>query len=242
MEMLVPAKIDDLGLTPHSFRVYAHLCRRASGARKCYPSVKSIARVCRINKDTVWKALKELEKIGLIKRTKGNRNSNLYLLFELSSVGLKEGVITLAETSGHDLEETKGELVAETKGSQLAESEGCKGYPKKDVPLRESKEGSEYQLGTLPEELTVNEFQRVCNRLKVSMEQVRPMYREFRRFKLPYKQDWDHLSRSDLAGYFCTWLETTKYGKQLLAMSAQVELKNLNPLKLTKDCARSVFE
>jgi hypothetical protein len=59
-----PAWLDDFGLCSRDFRVYMHISRRGD----CYSKAKTGAKVCRINKDTYWVALKSLEELGLIKK------------------------------------------------------------------------------------------------------------------------------------------------------------------------------
>ena len=142
----IPAWLDDLGLTANQFRTYCHLRRRAGKDGSCHPSGPNIAKVCRINKDTVWKVISELEIIGLIVRMKHFRNSNRYLVRNspLSSVGGIQGVtqeVESAESEGCQSAESKGWVSAESRGLQSAESEGCKGNPSKGIQLRESNEG-----------------------------------------------------------------------------------------------------
>jgi len=63
----ISAALDDAGLTPHEFRVLAHVCRRAgdgSNGRGCDASVASMAAVCRMKADTVRQALKALVRGG----------------------------------------------------------------------------------------------------------------------------------------------------------------------------------
>ncbi len=61
----VHSALDDLGLTPSQFRVYAHLSRRA-GNGVAWPAIASIARVCRLSRNTVIAALHSLERRGLL--------------------------------------------------------------------------------------------------------------------------------------------------------------------------------
>ena len=78
--IFMPASVDDFGLTAAQFRVLCHLSRRAGKNRECYPSAPSIARVCKLHEDTVWRCLKELEKLQFIKRSKGKFKSNNYTM------------------------------------------------------------------------------------------------------------------------------------------------------------------
>lgn len=67
----ISAALDDAGLTPHEFRVLAHVCRRAgdgSNGRGCDASISSISRTCSMKRDTVRSCLQSLESAGWIRR------------------------------------------------------------------------------------------------------------------------------------------------------------------------------
>lgn len=65
--VFIHSRLDDYGLPPAEFRVYAHVARRA-GSGEAFPAVKSIARVCRLHPKTVRRALRVLVKHRLIRR------------------------------------------------------------------------------------------------------------------------------------------------------------------------------
>ncbi len=65
--VFIHSRLDDYGLPPPEFRVYAHVARRA-GSGGAFPAVKSIARVCRLHPQTVRRALGVLVKHRLIRR------------------------------------------------------------------------------------------------------------------------------------------------------------------------------
>ena len=67
--MFVPAAIDDAGLSVHAFRLYARICRRWSPDEGCYESAASMARACRMKRDTVFIARSELVDVGLVTLT-----------------------------------------------------------------------------------------------------------------------------------------------------------------------------
>jgi DNA-binding MarR family transcriptional regulator len=81
--LFIHSELDDAGLKPSEFRVYAHLSRRA-GKGRAYPGIDSISAVCRINKTTAIEAIKHLESMGMIEvnRIKGVRN--VYVLTKRS--------------------------------------------------------------------------------------------------------------------------------------------------------------
>lgn len=69
---------------PHrAVTVFMYLSNRAGKKRECFPSVKTIGADLHISKSTVFRALNDLEKSGLIEReeryrTSGGRSSTLY--------------------------------------------------------------------------------------------------------------------------------------------------------------------
>lgn len=65
----IPAKLDELGLTPHEFRVYCHIARRAGPDGVCFDSIESASRTCRIEKKTYRRALRRLICYGLVLKT-----------------------------------------------------------------------------------------------------------------------------------------------------------------------------
>lgn len=60
----IHSSLDDAGLSLSEFRLYCHLLRRG----ECFSSANTIAEVCRMHVDTVWPALRSLERRGLIVR------------------------------------------------------------------------------------------------------------------------------------------------------------------------------
>ena len=67
--MLVSAAADDAGLSVHAFRVLGRICRRWSERDGCYESSANMARACRMKRDTLYRALGELEARSMIRRT-----------------------------------------------------------------------------------------------------------------------------------------------------------------------------
>ena len=71
---------------PHrAVTVFMYLSNRANKSRTCFPSVKRISEDLHISKSTVFRALNDLEYVGLIKREErwrdnGARSSSLYIL------------------------------------------------------------------------------------------------------------------------------------------------------------------
>lgn len=58
---IVPAFLDDAGLTPAQFRVLARIARRAGKDGTCFESLDSMAAGCKLRRATIQNALKDLE-------------------------------------------------------------------------------------------------------------------------------------------------------------------------------------
>ena len=89
--MIVPNRIYDMGLPHMSVAVYCYLCERANKNGECFPSTQTIARDLSIGRRTVFRALNDLEKHGLLKRIRrrrpsGGYSSSLYRLEVISDV------------------------------------------------------------------------------------------------------------------------------------------------------------
>lgn len=74
-------------LSAHAILVYLYLCRCADAGGTCWPSRSTIARACRISKDTVDRAIKQLCERGLLLKEPrqgpdGAYSSNLYTILD----------------------------------------------------------------------------------------------------------------------------------------------------------------
>lgn len=129
----IPAWFDDAGLSSSAFRVACHLWRRADlkAGRPwtCYPSAKTIAQTCRMKRDTVFAALGELERRGLLAREQKAGGSNTYTLTLVGSP--EKGDDSQSGTSrkgGHQPSPQTGREVVPKGGTQRFPIEGS---PKK---------------------------------------------------------------------------------------------------------------
>lgn len=68
----IPSFLDDFGLDMASFRLYAHIARRA-GSGICWESVPAMAKVCQMDRKTAFKAFAFLQdhRMILVERRKG---------------------------------------------------------------------------------------------------------------------------------------------------------------------------
>lgn len=60
----IPSELDEAGLSPSQFRVLCHLWRRG----ETFSNAATIAKVCRLKRNTVFEVLNDLEKAGFIRR------------------------------------------------------------------------------------------------------------------------------------------------------------------------------
>lgn len=78
--IFVHSELDDLGLDPQEFRIYAHLARRANGKTRAWPGITSMSFACRMKRNTVVRAIRGLEAHGLIRVTRKSGGLSEYLL------------------------------------------------------------------------------------------------------------------------------------------------------------------
>lgn len=70
----IPAWLDDFGLSASVFRIYCHISRRG----QCYDAIPMIARVCRLNANTVKKGLRELVERKLVAKLQRSGKTTIY--------------------------------------------------------------------------------------------------------------------------------------------------------------------
>lgn len=118
LPLFIHSELDDMGLSPEAFRVYAHLARRAGKDGRAWPGVQSIGDVCfpglkhpDSRRKYTSRALAELEQMGLISRVarfgKDNRQlSNDYVL--LPVLELSDGGDHIARGEGDHIAPPRG--------------------------------------------------------------------------------------------------------------------------------------
>jgi hypothetical protein len=125
-----PSWLDEFDLTPSEFRVVTHLWRRADREGWSFPSVSSIAKHCRLNEDTVWRALRSLEARALVARRNVPGRSNHFRVCLPRDAGLNP-----AESEGLGAPESEGLHPPETEGDRAPESGGREGIPPKAIQI-----------------------------------------------------------------------------------------------------------
>lgn len=179
--IMVYSKLDDFGLTPHEFRIVGHLARRAGGQNgKAWPSVKSIAEICRIHRDTVFSSLKSLEESHIIERQQRDGNSTIYVLNPPSKwskprppksprnrgVGNKGA----SEIKGHPPVGNKGTGGVGNKGTQRVSTEG---NPLEGNPIPPNPQGGSSEFEFIPAILQTPEFHKAWNEWQAERKQRR---------------------------------------------------------------------
>jgi hypothetical protein len=66
--IFINSELDDYGLDPYEFRVYARIARRAGKKSNCFESIAEIAKGCRMSAGRVKKSLAKLIALNLISR------------------------------------------------------------------------------------------------------------------------------------------------------------------------------
>lgn len=77
--------IFQLGLTPYQYAVFSYLLRCANAKGECWPSIRKMAKLLRMHRDTVRAAVHVLQEKGLIAVTRrhtesGDHDSHLYTI------------------------------------------------------------------------------------------------------------------------------------------------------------------
>ncbi len=138
--LYVHSELDDYGLMANEFRIYAHLARRA-GKDGAWPSVDSMAEKCRLNRDTVYRCLKRLKELNLVRAIVRPGTTNIYVLTarsqwkENQKVSENRGYPPVSDTSTYrkagDTSHWK------RRDTQVSEKEGYEGTPREGNPFKE---------------------------------------------------------------------------------------------------------
>ena len=145
--ILLSAQLDDAGLSIAAFRVYSHLSRRA-GRGIAFPSCESMAKICRMNRDTVWRALKELGERNMIRRISRPGVTTEYTLTNPS-----EWAANPAENEGHPSNWVSGKEGVGGSGKEGVGGSGkegalrrpTEGDPSKETPIAPKKKKADWR-------------------------------------------------------------------------------------------------
>jgi hypothetical protein len=130
----IPAWLDDANLTPAQFRVLCHIFRRGDS----FSNAATIAKTCRLKRDTVFEALSILETAGFIKRT--SRPGQTTLVEPVPFGGM--GSANPSRLGGRE--------VSRSGGRDPSRLGGHKGTPIKELPSRKGTNDLFPMTETLP--------------------------------------------------------------------------------------------
>lgn len=119
--------LDDYGLSPQQFRVYAHLARRAGGG-KAFPSVATVARVCKLHPQTARAALHVLVKHRLISRETRPGTTPIYRLTPCTEWDPPVSIASTPRGKSGPISVSEGGTTKGVEGCPY-ETEVGKGYP-----------------------------------------------------------------------------------------------------------------
>ena len=73
IRVFIPSFLDDFGLDMPSFRLYCHIFRRADTSGQCWESIEKMAKICKMDRKTAFKAFTFLQehKLVLAEKRKG---------------------------------------------------------------------------------------------------------------------------------------------------------------------------
>lgn len=147
--IFIHSKLDEVGLTPPQFRIYAHLSRRAHSKGKAWPGVDSMAKVCRMHKETVIDCIRQLEERNMILCDRKPGKSTIYRLTapskwvvgngersEMGNGAVGNGERHLSEM-GNERKSIEGSKRKESKTSPSASPESSPSILSKEAQARE---------------------------------------------------------------------------------------------------------
>ncbi|NJM22563.1 MAG: helix-turn-helix domain-containing protein [Richelia sp. RM2_1_2] len=91
--------LDEYGLDPYEFRIYAHMVRRTGGKTDgvCFASLKKIAKICDMSVRKAQQALKLLINAQLLKQDKRDGRTDLYKVTPASEWAASEELEKIRE-------------------------------------------------------------------------------------------------------------------------------------------------
>lgn len=133
--VFIHSRLDEYGLTPQQFRVYAHLARRA-GSGRAWPAVATMARICRLHPQTVRQVLRVLVQHRLITREPRAGRTPIYRLTPASQWQ------PLTRITGNPSESdtppsVSGSTPAKRRQAHPCERDEAEGYPSEGNKMKE---------------------------------------------------------------------------------------------------------
>jgi hypothetical protein len=131
--IMTPFIIDDMDLTPHGFRLYIHLKRRAGEKGECWENTRNLAAACHMSTGKISEAKKELVEKGLISIRSVDRDGGQfsYHVITINDIWL-ENMLKYSGMKSHSHDEQ--ENTSTCSRNQKTRSQG----ETKDIPLEEN--------------------------------------------------------------------------------------------------------
>lgn len=87
--------LDEYGLDPYEFRLYAHIVRRTGGkpGGVCFSTIANIATICKISSRKAQQAIKVLKEANFIKQTKRPGRTDEYRVVPASEWVSREELV-----------------------------------------------------------------------------------------------------------------------------------------------------
>lgn len=166
LEAFIPAHLDDYGLTPYEFRMYARIARR-NGSSGSWESVRNMAKACQMSEQKAKEVLRFLVLAGMIDRQGRPGLTSVYRLRPVHEWQCPENLGDIRRSASYHLDVPATEVVTQPKvsrnlgikntaggsdentqvvGAEYTQEVGVertpKGNPMKGIQLKESNKGS----------------------------------------------------------------------------------------------------
>jgi DNA-binding transcriptional regulator GbsR (MarR family) len=91
--------LDEYGLDPYEFRLYAHIVRRTGGKPEgiCFSTIATIAEICKISSRKIQQAMKVLKEAKFIKQDKRRGRTDEYRVLPASEWVSREELIEIRQ-------------------------------------------------------------------------------------------------------------------------------------------------
>ena len=84
IRVFIPSFLDDFGLDMPSFRLYCHIFRRADTSGQCWESIEKMAKICKMDRKTAFKAFAFLQEHKLVSAEKRKGQTSVIHLTDYS--------------------------------------------------------------------------------------------------------------------------------------------------------------
>ena len=78
----IPDRVDDLGLSPHAYRLYVRVKRLIGDTGVCHDSARELAEHCRMSVGQVARAKRELKRHGIVSTGRVNNRDDIRIAEE----------------------------------------------------------------------------------------------------------------------------------------------------------------